>query len=116
MNRVNGMSPVYRLFCVAVLVVFLGEGFFTALASVPGQIGPYRLQVFSEPAVIPVGKARISALLPSTNAVVEKDIEIKAGEALELPLELPFNAKTYAAAAASAAAAAASAPPPAAKP
>lgn len=61
---------------------------------------------------IPVGKARISALLPSTNAVVEKDIEIKAGEALEVPLELPFNAKSYAAVAASAAAAAASAPPP----
>ncbi|MES1182883.1 MAG: hypothetical protein ABUL60_03655 [Myxococcales bacterium] len=60
---------------------------------------------------IPVGKARISALLPSTNAVVEKDIEIKAGEALEVPLELPFNAKSYAAVAASAAAAAASAPP-----
>ena len=44
-------------------------------------------------------------------AVVEKDIEIKAGEVLEVPLELPFNAKSYAAVAASAAAAAASAPP-----
>ena len=59
MNGMNGMNRVYRLFCVAVLVVFLGEGFFTALASVPGQIGPYRLQIFSEPAVIPVGKARL---------------------------------------------------------
>ena len=59
MNRMNGMNPVYRLFCTAVLVVFFGEGFFTALASVPGQIGPYRLQVFSEPAVIPVGIARL---------------------------------------------------------
>jgi hypothetical protein len=64
---------------------------------------------------IPAGKARISALLPSTNAVVEKDIEIKAGEALEVALELPFNAKSFAAAAASGAAAAASAPPPAPK-
>jgi hypothetical protein len=46
---------------------------------------------------IPVGKARISALLPSTGAVVEKDIEIKAGEALDVPLELAFDAKDYAA-------------------
>jgi hypothetical protein len=61
---------------------------------------------------IPVGKARISALLPSTNAVIEKDIEIKAGETLNLPLELPFDAKAFAAAAAagSAAAAASAAP------
>jgi len=57
---------------------------------------------------IPVGKARISAMLPSTQVVVERDIEIKAGEALELPLELRFDAK---AAATAAAAAAASAPP-----
>jgi hypothetical protein len=46
---------------------------------------------------IPVGKARISALLPATDAVVEKDIEIKAGEPLELNLELPFDAKAFAA-------------------
>jgi len=44
---------------------------------------------------IPVGKARISALLPATGEVVEKDIEIKAGEALELPLELRFDANAY---------------------
>jgi RND family efflux transporter MFP subunit len=55
----NDMNGVYRLFCLAALVVFLSEGSFTALASVPGQIGPYRLQIFSEPAVIPVGKARL---------------------------------------------------------
>jgi hypothetical protein len=62
---------------------------------------------------IPVGKARISAMLPSTQVVVEKDIEIKPGETLELPLELRFDAKAFAAAAAAASAAAASsaAPP-----
>jgi hypothetical protein len=42
---------------------------------------------------IPVGKARISALLPGTGAVVEKDIEIKANESLNLPLTLKFDAK-----------------------
>jgi len=42
---------------------------------------------------IPVGKARISALLPATNALVEKDIEIKAGETLDIPLALGFDAK-----------------------
>lgn len=65
---------------------------------------------------IPVGKARISALLPSTQVVVEKDIEIKAGETLEMPLELRFDAKAYAAAAAAGAAAAAATAPPAPKP
>lgn len=44
---------------------------------------------------IPVGKARISALLPATGAVVEKDIEIKAGAPLEISLDLPFDAKAW---------------------
>ena len=48
-----------------------------------------------EIAGIPAGKARISALLPATGAVVEKDIEIEAGKTLELPLELAFDAKAY---------------------
>ena len=56
MNGMNAMNGVYRLFCCAVLVVFVS---LTGLASVPGQIGPYRLQIFTEPAVIPVGKARL---------------------------------------------------------
>jgi hypothetical protein len=60
---------------------------------------------------IPVGKVRLNALLPVTNASVEKEIEIKAGETLEIPLELRFDAKAYAKVAASAAAAAAAAPP-----
>lgn len=60
---------------------------------------------------IPVGPARISALLPSTQAVVEKDIEIKAGETLDLALTLPFDAKAYANAAAASAAPAGSAAP-----
>jgi hypothetical protein len=59
---------------------------------------------------IPVGKARISALLPSTEAVVEKDIEIKAGETLQLPLELPFDAKVFEARRAASAASASAAP------
>jgi hypothetical protein len=56
---------------------------------------------------IPVGKVRISALLPSTEAVVEKDIEIKAGETLDLPLELHFDAKAFEARRAAAASASA---------
>jgi hypothetical protein len=61
---------------------------------------------------IPVGKARLSALLPSTQVVVEKDIEIKAGETLNLALQLNFDAKAYAAAAAGSASAAAAPPAP----
>jgi hypothetical protein len=60
---------------------------------------------------IPVGKVRLNALLPATNVSVEKEIEIKAGETLEMPLELRFDAKAYAQAAASAAAAAPPRPP-----
>jgi hypothetical protein len=60
---------------------------------------------------IPVGKARLSALLPATQRVVEKDIEIKAGETLELPLEIPFDAKAFAAAGSASAAPAASVAP-----
>lgn len=53
---------------------------------------------------IPVGKARISAMLPATRAVVEQDIEIKEGAPLELTLSLPFDAKSAAAAPSSSAA------------
>lgn len=73
-----------------------------------------------EIAGIPVGKARISALLPATGVVVEKEIEIKAGAPLELALEIPFDAKAMearrVAALASASAAASAAPPPAPRP
>jgi hypothetical protein len=61
---------------------------------------------------IPVGKARLNAMLPGTQVGLDKDIEIKAGETLELPLELHFDGKAYAAALASAAAAEAASPPP----
>jgi hypothetical protein len=80
---------------------------------VTGLDGKYEI------AGIPVGKARISALLPATGAVVERDIEVKADTPLELPLALPFDAKAAEAKAAEArrlaalasASAAASAPP-----
>jgi hypothetical protein len=44
---------------------------------------------------IPPGKVRLSALLPSTGVVTERTIEIKAGEVLDVPLELGFDAKAY---------------------
>lgn len=44
---------------------------------------------------IPPGKARLSALLPATGGVVEKEIEIKAGQALEVSLDIPFDAKAF---------------------
>lgn len=59
---------------------------------------------------IPAGKARISALLPSTQSVVEQDIEIKPGQALEVPLSLHFDAKAFTAASAAAAASATAKP------
>jgi hypothetical protein len=58
---------------------------------------------------IPVGKARVSALLPATGAVVEKDVVIEAGKTVDLAFELPFDAKAFAEKNAAAAAAAPSA-------
>ena len=53
------MNGVSRLFCVAALVVFLGEGSFTR----PGECSRADRTVsptdFAEPSVIPVGKARL---------------------------------------------------------
>ncbi len=60
---------------------------------------------------IPAGKARISALLPATGAVVEKDIEIKPGAPLEVSLEIPFDAKAFAAKSAPPAPSASPSPP-----
>jgi hypothetical protein len=48
-----------------------------------------------EIAGIPAGKVTLSALLPSTQATVEKEIEIKAGEALEVAIEIPFDQRAY---------------------
>ena len=59
---------------------------------------------------IPVGKVRIDALLPSTGVSAGKDIEIKAGQVIDVPLELAFDAKAYDARLAAAAAASAPAP------
>lgn len=61
---------------------------------------------------IPVGKARIDALLPITGNSVGKDIEIKAGEVIDVPLEIAFNAQEYAAKLAAGAAASSAAPAP----
>jgi len=104
MNGMNGMNCVYRLFYVAVLVVFLGEGVFTALASVPGQIGPYRLQIFAEPAVIPVGKARLridvtdDAGKPVDGAEIRSLVQMPAmsmGEKETLAQPLPGKPGSY---------------------
>ncbi len=42
---------------------------------------------------IPVGSAKINAMLPATGAVTGRDIEIEAGEVTEVTLELPFDAE-----------------------
>lgn len=40
---------------------------------------------------VPVGKVKVSALLPATMAQVEKDVELHAGETLDVNFELPFD-------------------------
>ena len=73
---------------------------------------------------IPPGRVRLNALLPSTGVVVDRIIDIKAGEVLEIPIEMAFSKEAYehqkheaaamasAVAAAKAAAASGSAAPP----
>lgn len=52
------MIGTYRLSRFFLIAVFLGA-ISPALAAVSGQIGPYRLEISTEPAVIPVGRARL---------------------------------------------------------
>jgi hypothetical protein len=40
---------------------------------------------------VPVGKVTVSALLPATLAQSEREVEVHAGESVEVKFDLPFN-------------------------
>lgn len=61
---------------------------------------------------IPPGKVKVNALLPTTGAVEEREVVLKAGEATELDLTLAFDAKKYEAALAAASSASINVPSP----
>lgn len=44
---------------------------------------------------IPVGRVKVNAFLPATNATVEREIEVKENQTVELELSLPFDQKSY---------------------
>ena len=44
---------------------------------------------------VPVGKVKVSALLPATMAQIEKEVEVHAGELVDVPLSLPFDRKAW---------------------
>jgi hypothetical protein len=44
---------------------------------------------------VPVGKVKVSALLPATLVQSEKEVEVHAGELLEVPLVLNFERKAW---------------------
>jgi len=44
---------------------------------------------------VPVGKVKVSALLPATMAQVEKEVEVHAGELVDVPLVLAFDRKAW---------------------
>jgi hypothetical protein len=44
---------------------------------------------------VPVGKVKVSALLPATMAQSEKEIEVHAGELVDVPLTLSFDRKAW---------------------
>jgi hypothetical protein len=44
---------------------------------------------------VPVGKVKVSALLPATMAQVEKEVEVHAGELVDVPLLLSFDRKAW---------------------
>ena len=44
---------------------------------------------------VPVGKVKVSALLPATMAQSEKEVEVHAGELVDVPLVLAFDRKAW---------------------
>ena len=44
---------------------------------------------------VPVGKVKVSALLPATMVQDEKEVEVRAGELVDVPLTLPFDRKDW---------------------
>ena len=44
---------------------------------------------------VPVGKVKVSALLPVTQAHIEKEVEVHAGELVDVPLTLTFDRKAW---------------------
>ena len=44
---------------------------------------------------VPVGKVKVSALLPATMAQKEKEVEVHAGELVDVPLVLNFDRKAW---------------------
>jgi len=44
---------------------------------------------------VPVGKVKVSALLPATMAQIEKEVEVHAGELVDVPLSVPFDRKEW---------------------
>jgi len=44
---------------------------------------------------VPVGKVKVSALLPATMVQNEKEVEVHAGELVDVPLTLPFDRKAW---------------------
>jgi len=44
---------------------------------------------------VPVGKVKVSALLPTTMAQAEKEVEVHAGELVDVPLTLSFDRKAW---------------------
>lgn len=44
---------------------------------------------------VPVGKVKVSALLPALMAQTEKEVEVHAGELVEVPLSLSFDRKQW---------------------
>jgi len=44
---------------------------------------------------VPVGKVKVSALLPATMVQAEKEVEVHAGELVDVPLSLAFDRKAW---------------------
>ncbi|HEY3253612.1 MAG TPA: hypothetical protein VGJ91_06675 [Polyangiaceae bacterium] len=44
---------------------------------------------------IPVGKVKVSALLPATMQQIEKEVEVHAGELVDVPLSIAFDRKAW---------------------
>jgi RND family efflux transporter MFP subunit len=72
------MNVVYRLIRLSVPMFLTGAMLTPTMASVPARIGPYRLQIYTEPAVIPVGKARIRIDVSDESGKPVEGVEIRS--------------------------------------
>lgn len=73
------MKPILRLIGLFAIVALFQAAIMTvARAAIPGQIGPYRVELTTEPAVIPIGKVRFTVAVKDSAGKPVDGVRIKS--------------------------------------